>query len=403
MIAIAFLCSSFAFAQRAHEDIPWESMFRKQGQISLRADPGAFSPNDDGRQDSAFFFLGTQGVPELSKWAIVIENSRGRTVRRFSGRGSPPGLTEWNGTNGKNAPLPEGVYAAKATIWGPGGKISSAKIKATLDKTPPRLNITLSTPTFSPGEPAGGVTMALRADDNNAAARWALSIFVKGHPDVEVFSASGVFAGGLAAQPWNGLDSRTQQAVPHGLYSVRATIQDAAGNETAAPDLEVEAVVLPESILKQLSQTIDVETTAGGLRLAVPCARIFNNKYSADFSDESSTLRQRLLYLIQSYPDHNIFLEGRVGSEKSAEERTELSSIQAWSIYSFLVKSGVAATRLNVKGSGGARGENNQIILRFELPSRQGPETGRPDQLPAKTESKTAVIISSGSSSVPSE
>ncbi len=372
-IVLASVFSPAAFAQELHQDISWETMFRGQGRISLRVDPPAFSPNNDGRQDSAFFFLGTQGVREISKWAVVVENPRGRAVRRFSGRGSPPGLTEWNGTNAKNAALPEGVYEAKATVWGPGGKTSSPKIKLTLDNTPPRMNVTLSTSTFSPGEPGSGVTVTLRSDGDAAPGRWTLSIFVKGHSDVEVFSASGVFTNGLAAPSWNGLDSRNGQVVPHGLYSVHATALDAAGNETAAPRSDVEAVVPPESILKQLSQTLAVETSTDGLQIEVPCARLFNNRYSSDFSDDPA-LRQRLLYLIQSYPDHDIFLVGRVGSEKTAQERTDLSSVQAWALYSFLVKSGVAATRLSVQGAGGARGEDNRINIRLKAAEPEEPE-----------------------------
>jgi len=81
----------------------------------------------------------------------------------------------------------------------------------------------------------------------------------------------------------------------------------------------------------------------------------------------------KLLSLVKAFPDHRVVLDGYAGSGATAAERANLSSAQAWALYSYLVRSGVPATRVEVHGRGGRRGTGNHIDVRLLAPTAAAP------------------------------
>ncbi|MGQ0645310.1 MAG: hypothetical protein ACT4O3_07435, partial [Elusimicrobiota bacterium] len=213
-------------------DVPWDRFAEPQkGRASLSVEPPYFSPNGDKRQDEAFFSLRAEDMPRVDKWSLFIADGRGRTLRRFTGRGAPPALVEWNGTDEKGRTLKEGSYFARAVVWGPGTKVPAPAVQVVVDVTPPALAVSASTTSFSPGAQgsAGEVSFDIKAQDPRGAASWSLHVLSPAQPPAVVYAASGAFRGGDASAAWRG-QARAGRTAPGGAYSARAAARDFAGN-----------------------------------------------------------------------------------------------------------------------------------------------------------------------------
>ena len=67
---------------------------------------------------------------------------------------------------------------------------------------------------------------------------------------------------------------------------------------------------------------------------------------------EASSALDEVVNLLQTYPENDVLIEGHSDSTGSKKKNQELSSARAWSVYSYLVKKGIAAARLKPKGYG---------------------------------------------------
>jgi hypothetical protein len=154
------------------------TQLEEAGRVSMTVQPEFFSPNGDARRESAFFVIGTEGVEYVSKWAIEIRNSQSKRVRRFTGNGHPPGLTEWDGGLGRDTPAEEGEYLVQGRIWGRSSQALSKPVRVWLDRTPPSLRVEASTTVFSPdGDGLNDeVAFSLRAQDKHPLSHWKLEI-----------------------------------------------------------------------------------------------------------------------------------------------------------------------------------------------------------------------------------
>lgn len=75
---------------------------------SSAATPEVFSPL--GQRSVTKFNLKASTKGDASSWALEIVDKSGETVRRFSGRGTPPAHVMWDGKDETGLPLPDGVY-----------------------------------------------------------------------------------------------------------------------------------------------------------------------------------------------------------------------------------------------------------------------------------------------------
>jgi outer membrane protein OmpA-like peptidoglycan-associated protein len=344
-------------------------VLEEAGRLTFEPDPAAFSPNQDGRKDATFLMLGIQGFENVSKWLMEVRAPQGNPVWSRRGRGAPPGLTEWAGTGDDGKTLTEGEYLLQARVWSPDHQALSPVRRVTLDLSPPQVELLISTAAFSPdGDGVDDeVGFVLRARDRAGAPQWLLSLFAQDSPTVSVFSATGTFQNGVSTLTWNGT-ARGGQTAANGLYNALLVTEDAAGNQTTLTSAPLELFVSSETILRNLPD-LKTEKTVDGYRIVLPSARLFEKPASARIAEESKDLLSQLLALAKAFPDHEIFINGYAGSERTAAKRIELSSAQAWALYSALVKAGVAATRLEVHGQGGERKDPNRLEIFLSKPA----------------------------------
>lgn len=341
--------------------------------LTLRINPSYFSPNGDGRQDAAFFELDMEDLGEVKKWRIDVTNESGRRVMRFKGPGSPSELTEWHGTDEKIRILPEGNYAVQATVRPRGPGTNSEIEVVTLDLSPPELELEVSIPAFSPDGDGRDdtVTFLMKALDDSPLNGWTLEAKPIDNGQTTLFTATGTFEKGQYAYVWDGRSNQSGATLPNGLYNITLSAEDAAGNIRIHLPSAVEIKGSPELTLKKLKAQFDIKTTARGYVIHLPSKRIFKSAASRHLSSKSGNSSVQLLRLIQSYKGYNIHIEGFNGSEKTASKREDLSSNQAWALYSYLVKSGVQSKRIKVNGRGGLKGSKNFLKISMIQPGQE--------------------------------
>ncbi|MBI4396703.1 MAG: PorV/PorQ family protein [Elusimicrobia bacterium] len=336
----------------------------ESGRLTLEARTAFFSPNGDGRADSAFLFLGTEGVENISKWIVDIRSAQGIRLRRFSGRGAAPGLIRWDGTDEQGRLAAAAEYMVQGRVWGHKYQALSAPVSVTMDLTPPQLDVRCSTPVFSPDGDAvdDAVVFELLARDRNPLTHWTVLLVPKDAPSSTVFTASGTFKEDKAAFSWDGRVN-TNRLVPNGAYNALFFAEDTAGNASMLVTVPFQANVEAASVLNQFAGTLKTEPVPGGYKILLNSADLFKDAESAQVSETSEPLRNQLISVAKALPGHKIVINGRVGSMEAPAQRHQLSSAQAWALYSVLVKSGVPATRLEVHGLGGEPDEPNRLEL----------------------------------------
>ncbi|MGQ0644110.1 MAG: OmpA family protein, partial [Elusimicrobiota bacterium] len=117
--------------------------------------------------------------------------------------------------------------------------------------------------------------------------------------------------------------------------------------------------------LKNLLIALDARPAPGGHRVVLRANRLFA-RGGAKLTPQSEELKLLVLDLVKALPGHRVELNGYVSSGKSAAQRTRLASARAWAFYSYLVKSGVDAARLDVNGRAAPARSPDRLELLFK-------------------------------------
>jgi len=90
-----------------------------------QATPEIFSPS--GENSVTTFHLKTRTRGEAVEWSLDIIDKDDQLVRRFGGKGNPPALVLWDGTDESGMPLPDGSYRYRFSVTDDEGVEISAK------------------------------------------------------------------------------------------------------------------------------------------------------------------------------------------------------------------------------------------------------------------------------------
>ena len=74
-----------------------------------------------GSRSTARIELAARTRHEIASWRLEINDEAGQLVRRFGGRGNPPGHLMWDGKGGTGMPLPDGQYSYRLVVTDIGG------------------------------------------------------------------------------------------------------------------------------------------------------------------------------------------------------------------------------------------------------------------------------------------
>ena len=197
--------------------------------ITMTVNTGYFSPNGDGVKDTVVFSLTVPVMKGIDSWSLAVLDTSKRPVRTFAGKESIDLSITFDGRSDDKTMLPEGTYRASLDVKyvnGNNPRLNSPDI--VLDLTPPRLNLSVDNPVFSPNNDGNKDYAVINLETSREEAweadirdrsngkvvrtwRW------KGQPDARL--------------SWGGRgDSGT--LLTDGVYTFQITSTDRAGNTT---------------------------------------------------------------------------------------------------------------------------------------------------------------------------
>lgn len=203
--------------------------------LSLNDNPDPFSPNGDGRKDTATI---SASFNHTASWTLNFRNAQGQPIRSFSGSGTSVSQI-WDGRNQAGIRVADGIYIY--TLNGTDVGASQASVSGTvrLDTVAPVLSGLSDSP--DPFNPRAG---------QNTTISFVLS--ESSYVALRIYSASGILVrtllnnslkpAGSQSAIWDGKNG-SGVLVPVGVYTYKVWVEDRAGNR-ASPYPATETVTV---------------------------------------------------------------------------------------------------------------------------------------------------------------
>jgi len=320
---------------------------KKEGNILLDAIPKAISPNGDGLYEKTRFVISAY-TGKIKKWTIEIKNDLGVPVRTFAGEDAIPVALEWNGTDERNAVVPDGKYVCVMTVDGK-YPARSNELWINVDTMEPFVGVSVSTYVITPNNDGADdfVDISFIAEDPVGFSLWQVSIEnLKG---IEVISRKGT-NDVLKNFRWDGRDDYYKNVVLDGKYRIKFSVLDAVGNKTEADPIEID-VNIKEKIIPEV-KNISVKEEKRGLVVNLASSVLFDSG-KAELKPASYSAMNEVVKLMQDYPENKILIEGHTDSYGSNAYNKKLSEKRAQAVSNILVsKYAVDSKRLKAVGYG---------------------------------------------------
>jgi len=318
--------------------------------LILQADPGVFSPNNDGIDDITELVIAGENLEKVEKWKFQIKDEDGAIVLRKSGETLPVSIT-WDGTDAEGKLVTDGLYACQIETKEWGRLPARSEWTPTLvDNTPPSAEVIFSTGTFSPNGDGidDTVTLQLEARDANEIRSWMVEISNKAGKLAKTFEAEEPLPQSIV---WDGKDDYYKATVPAGEYMAELVVYDIAGNKGTSPSQKLN-VEIP---LPKLGEGIKVEREERGLKITFSVKVLFGIG-KAVLREDGYAAIQQAIRVLKEYPRNKVSIEGHTDSVGSTAYNQKLSQLRAKAVYDYLVETGeIDPNRLSTEGWGEER------------------------------------------------
>ncbi|MFW5684227.1 MAG: FlgD immunoglobulin-like domain containing protein, partial [Spirochaetota bacterium] len=208
-----------------------------EGEVGLRAEFDAFSPNADGVRDRQRLFLRIDRADEVATYEVEIDSAGGETVRSFSGRGEPAENVVWDGTLSTGRRAGDGSYRATlAVVLENGVRLQAQTAPFVVDTRAPTVTINTPYVLFSPN--GDGNRDVLRIEQSTSSEEeWTAVIRDSAGETIREY----LWRGNATNVEWDGTDSSGNQ-VEDGSYTYEISTTDRAGNSVVrtVPDITVD-------------------------------------------------------------------------------------------------------------------------------------------------------------------
>jgi len=319
--------------------------------ISLQAKPGVFSPNNDGIDDMTELVISGENLEKVDRWRLQIKNREGVVALKKSGEILPISI-EWDGIDGQNMLVPDGLYSCQIETkeWGR-LPARSEWIPILVDNTLPEAEVILTTATFSPNGDGidDTVTIQLGAKDESKIRNWT----------VEISNNEGKLARTIEGEEpvppsivWNGKDDYYNTVVPPGEYGVKLVVNDIAGNKGTSMPQKLNVEIPMPKLEEKFAKVIKVEEEERGLKITFSVKVLFGIGKAILREDAYSAIEQAI-GMLKAYPLNKVSIEGHTDSVGKAEHNQKLSEMRGRAVYDYIVeRGGIDPGRLSVKGWG---------------------------------------------------
>ncbi|MDR2741352.1 MAG: gliding motility-associated C-terminal domain-containing protein [Treponema sp.] len=200
---------------------------------AIRAEYGAFSPNNDGNQDE--MIIAQEGSAE-TLWTGEVRRAAAdseQPVRTFRINGAPGSRIIWDGQTDSGALAPDGEYVYRLSATDQAGNPGrSNEVRFTLSTADTPVLLSTDVRAFSPtGAGAKNrITIVPQLQLREGVTSWKTDILNTGGSAVRTFEGVNAVPASL---PWDGRTTGGQ-VVPDGTYTAKIEVRYAMGNQPTA-------------------------------------------------------------------------------------------------------------------------------------------------------------------------
>ncbi|HUW22830.1 MAG TPA: PorV/PorQ family protein, partial [bacterium] len=289
--------------------------------IILQADPGVFSPNNDGMDDVTELVIAGENLEKVEEWKFRIKDKDGAIISRKSGEILPISIA-WDGTDTEGKIVPDGLYTCQIETEEWGRLPAKSEWTTTLvDNTLPKAEIIITTGAFSPNGDGidDTVTLQLKAQDANEIRSWMVEIYNKQGKLAKTFKAEEPPPQSIV---WDGKDDYYKTTIPAGEYRVKLVVYDVAWNKGTSSSKKLN-VEIP---LPKLGKGIKVEEEERGLKITFSVKVLFGIGKSV-LREDGYVAIQQAIRVLKEYPLNKVSIEGHTDSVGSSAYNQKLSKM----------------------------------------------------------------------------
>ncbi len=200
-----------------------------------------FSPNGDGAKDTTTASFSVTTTQPIDTWKLALLNGNGSVVEQGSGSGDPPKSVQWDGKDPAGKVVPEGDYKVDYTVTLKDGTSATTTAPVVVDLTPPKVEVTASSPIFTPNSNDSKNTEVISFNSNEPVT-W--QGYLANAQGAKVMTSSGP----MSLQKVT-LDKSLPQVAnaPDGVYNLNLTFTDRAGNQAKASPVSITLISKPIS------------------------------------------------------------------------------------------------------------------------------------------------------------
>jgi flagellar hook assembly protein FlgD/outer membrane protein OmpA-like peptidoglycan-associated protein len=202
------------------------------GMATGRQTVEAFSPNNDGIQDTMYLATDISDSRGAERFGIEIMNESGDVIARVDGSGSPQRSYPWDGRDSTGSIAPDGTYRARLSVqYRHGNRPVALSPPFLLDTQPPRAAVAVADEelAFSPDGDGDKDTLLITQSSSEEPLWDARIVSPQNTTPVRTWRLSGQ----LQDIVWDGTDNQGE-VVPDGEYYYEVAGIDEAGNSTVA-------------------------------------------------------------------------------------------------------------------------------------------------------------------------
>ena len=204
----------------------------EKADVILSAHNLAFSPNNDGVQDTIVFSPKVKSNTAVESYLFTIYDETGAAVKTAAGNGAPPASISWDGKadsgENKGALCADGLYSADIAVVLKNGQSAKSAIPGiVLDTVFPEIALSVPYTVFSTDSAAKrpNLPVTQKASVENV---WTGTITAS---DNKTVIRTFTWEGAADSFVWDGTDDSGNK-VADGTYRYSVSAQDAAGNKT---------------------------------------------------------------------------------------------------------------------------------------------------------------------------
>lgn len=319
--------------------------------LSINVLNTSFSPNGDGIADDLVLnFNFVSDKVKIENWQIEIINLQtNEVVETVSAEKEIPKILKWDGIQ-KNKGIIEGTYKYIFTAVINDKNILIEQDNIILDVTSPYLSVRASSNmvVLKENKFTKDIDFILNVGDETSIdinqSKFTIEK-LKGEVIKEwLFSSIQYIPQKIS---WDGKDSKNKY-VPAGEYKAVLTVSDIVDNKGIVFQ---NITVFDKKPATDVSE-IKIEKDPRGLVVNLYSDVQFGTDEGTIFKNNVKKSLKRIIRLLNEYPANKVLIKGYSNAAGKDDENLEISSQRAKDVYSYFVKEGVSADRLQFVGYG---------------------------------------------------